>query len=68
MLTPDDYKRLSNQAVQLAIASEDPCLAQALLQLALDYMRQAVRQSENAAREQTARQGGQQDSIDGFGD
>ena len=64
MLTAEDYKRLSKQVVELAIASEDPCLAQALLQRALNYMVQVVRLSESAAM----REGGQQDSIDGFGD
>ena len=67
MLTVEDYKRLSNQAAELAIASEDPFLSQALLQLALDYMRQAATLSETAATEEP-RQRGQQDSIDGFGD
>jgi len=52
MLTAEDYKRLSKQAVQLAIASEDPCVAQGLLQLALDYMAQVVSLSERAATDQ----------------
>jgi hypothetical protein len=67
MLTAEDYKRLSKQAVQLAIASEDPCRAQALLQLALDYTKQAAILSETAPAEQL-RQTDQQDSILGFGD
>ena len=66
-MTSTDYERLSNQAVELAIASEDPSLGQALLQLALDFMRQAATLSETAAAEQL-RQRSQQDSIDGFGD
>jgi len=67
MLTPEDYKRLSNEAVELAIASDDPCFAQAQLQLALDYMRQSATLSETAATKQL-RQVSQPDSIDGFGD
>jgi hypothetical protein len=67
MLTVEDYKRLSHQAAELAIASEDPFLGQALLQLALDFMRQAATLSETVATEEP-RQRGQQDSIDGFGD
>jgi len=67
MLTANDYKRLSNQALELAIASEDPRLGQALLQLALDFMKQAATLSETAAVEQL-RPGSQQYSIDGFGD
>ena len=66
MLTLEDYKRLSNEAVQLAIASDDPCFAQGLLQLALDYMRQGAGLSETATEQPW--QSGQQDSIDGFGD
>jgi hypothetical protein len=67
MLTVEDYKRLSHQAAELAIASEDPFLGQALLQLALDFMKQAATLSETAAVEQL-RPGSQQYSIDGFGD
>ena len=63
MLTVEDYKWFSNRAVQLAIASDDPRLAQILLELALDYMRQAAR-LESAATEKL-RHRGQQDSIDG---
>ena len=64
MLTAEDYRRLSKQAVQFAIASEDPRLSQALLQLALEYMSQIVRLSEVATTERQS----QQNSIDGFGD
>jgi hypothetical protein len=60
MLTANDYK-LSNQAVELAIASEDPRLGQALLQLALEYMRQAATLSETDATEQLRQ-------TNGFGD
>jgi hypothetical protein len=67
MLTVEDYKWLSNRVAQLAIASQDPRLAQTLLELALDYMRQATRLSQSAATEQLQLRG-QQDSIDGFGD
>jgi hypothetical protein len=65
MLTVEDYKWLSNRVAQLAIASQDPRLAQTLLELALDYM-QAARLSQSAATEQLQLRG-QQDSIDGFG-
>ena len=67
MLTVEDYKWLSNRAAQLAIASNDPRLAKNLLELALQYIRQAAILSESAATEQL-RQRDQQDSIDGFGD
>jgi|EndMetStandDraft_8_1072994.scaffolds.fasta_scaffold1534512_1 hypothetical protein len=67
MLTAEDYRRLSKQAVQLAIASEDPCRSQALLQLALDYMRRAAMLSEAAPTEQL-QQTGQHNPNDGFGD
>jgi|EndMetStandDraft_2_1072991.scaffolds.fasta_scaffold780722_1 hypothetical protein len=67
MLTVEDYKWLSNRAAQLAIASDDPRLAKNLLELALQYIRQAAILSESAATEQL-RQRDQQDSIDGFGD
>jgi hypothetical protein len=67
MLTAEDYKRLSNQAVELAIVSQDPGLAQTLLQLALDYMTQAAKLSETAATEQPPVRG-QREAIEGFGD
>jgi hypothetical protein len=43
MLTAEDYKRLSKHAVELAIASHDPCVARALMQLALDYTRRPAK-------------------------
>jgi hypothetical protein len=63
MLTVEDYKWLSNRVAQLAIASDDPRLAQNLLELALDYMRQAARLSQSAATEQPQSRG-QKDPID----
>jgi hypothetical protein len=66
MLTVEDYKWLSNRVAQLAIASDDPRLAQNLLELALDYIRQAARLSESVATGQLRQD--QQDSIEGFGD
>ena len=61
MLTSESYKQLSDRCAQLAIASTAPCVAEALMALALDYVTQAAK---SANGQQTV----QQEPPDGFGD
>jgi hypothetical protein len=50
-LTSQDYKRLADRSAQLAIECAAPTVAEALMALALDYMKRAATASE---QQQTA--------------
>jgi hypothetical protein len=64
MLSSADYKQLADRSAQLAIDCPAPSVAEALMALALDYMRRAASVSRTPAeRQQPAR-----DPEDGYGD
>jgi hypothetical protein len=64
MLTSEDYRQMANRSAQLAIACSAPSLAEALMALALDYVRAArLSQPTDAKQAQYLRQ-----DPSGFGD
>jgi hypothetical protein len=65
MLTYEDYKRLADRSAQLAIECTAPTVAEALMALALDYLRRAASLSRAAASEQ---QQIAREPWDGYGD
>jgi hypothetical protein len=67
MLTSEDYRQLSNQVAQLAIASSAPSVAEALMAIALDYASRATKLSETTDVEQRQRNK-RYSPVEGFGD
>jgi hypothetical protein len=67
MLTSESYKQLSDRCAQIAIASSAPSVAQALMALAFDYLRQADRPAQPAVGQQRLHRM-HQEPAEGFGD
>jgi hypothetical protein len=63
MLTSESYKQLSDRCAQIALASSAPSVAQALMELAFDYLTRANEGASPAMGQQR-----HQEPIDGFGD
>ena len=64
MLNSADYKWLADRSAQLAIDCPAPTVAEALMALALDYLRRAASLSKTTASEQQLAL----ESLDGYGD
>jgi hypothetical protein len=67
MPTSKDHKEMADRLVQLAIASSAPSVAEALMALALDHMRQVTALGELTAASQQ-KQSSQEDQLAGYGD
>ena len=67
MPTSKDHKEMADRLVQLAIASSAPSVAEALMALALDHMRQVTALSELTAASRQ-KQSSQEDQLAGYGD
>ncbi len=65
MLSSADYKLLADRSAQLAIDCPAPTVAEALMALALDYLRRAASLSRATASEQRQLT---LESLDGYGD
>jgi hypothetical protein len=66
MPTSKDHTEMAERLVQLAIASSAPSVAEALMELALDHMRQATALNELTAAGQ--RQQSTEQECAGYGD
>ena len=67
MPTSQDHKEMADRLVQLAIACSAPSVAEALMVLALDHMRQVTALSDLTAASRQ-KQSCQEDQPAGFGD
>jgi phosphoglycerate dehydrogenase-like enzyme len=67
MPTSKDHKEMADRLVQLAIACTAPSVAEALMALALDHMRQVTALNELTVASQQ-KQSTEQDQAAGYGD
>jgi hypothetical protein len=67
MPTCKDYKQMGDRVAQIAIACSTPCVAEALMALALDHMTRAAGLGEPAAAKEQL-EPTPQDHFAGYGD
>ena len=65
MPTAEDYKQMADRSAHLALECAAPSVAEALMALALDYMKRATSVSNAVPSEQ---QQVAREPLDGFGD